>query len=215
MRHKRLLSSSALSLIVIAAWSHSTASAQTSAAPATPAAPPAKAAPVAASPSLDALAWLRGCWKGSVNQREFREQWSPQGGGMMVGISHTVVGPQVQGSLQEKGDAIKKPLDPATEKTQDFEYLRLEARVDGVYYLDSPSGKKELAFKLTDVAEDKGHKIFTFTHTVDEFPQRIVYRHATEGWLYAQVMAKPGSHANDVTYPMRHVDCLTDAFLPD
>jgi hypothetical protein len=84
-----------------------------------------------------------------------------------------------------------------------------------VYYVDVPSGKKERAFKLTEIGEDNGAKLYTFTNPVDEFPQRIVYRHGQEGWLYAQVMAKPGTEAKDVIYPMRHVDCLTDAFLTD
>jgi len=26
---------------------------------------------------VGALAWLDGCWGGTVNQRDFREQWSP------------------------------------------------------------------------------------------------------------------------------------------
>jgi hypothetical protein len=211
MKCKNPLSPSALTLIVIAAWSCSTASAQTSA---TPAAPP-KAVPVTASPSLTALAWLRGCWKGSVARREFREQWMPPRGGMMVGISHTIVAPKLQGTMQQRSEEIDKERDPATDKTQDFEYLRLETRPDGVYYVDVPSGKKERAFKLTEIGDDNGAKLYTFTNPVDEFPQRIVYRRGKEGWLYAQVMGKPGAETKDVVYPMRHVDCLTDAFLQD
>ena len=212
MKCKNPLSPSMLSLIVIAAWSCSTARGQTAAAPA-PA--PAKAAPVAAAPSLDALAWLRGCWKGSVARREFREQWMPPRGGMMVGISHTVVAPKLQGSMQQRLETVGKEEESAADKTQDFEYLRLEIRRDGVYYVDVPSGKTERAFKLTGVGEDNGAELYTFTNPVDEFPQRIVYRRGKEGWLYAQVMAKPGTGAKDVIYPMRHVDCLTDAFLPN
>jgi hypothetical protein len=215
MKCKNLLLPSVLRLVVTAAWLCSTASAQTSNAPAAPAASKAKAAPVAAGPSLDTLAWLRGCWKGSVARREFREQWMPPRGGMMVGISHTVVAPKLQGSMQQRLAEVGKEQESAVEKTQDFEYLRLETRPDGVYYVDIPSGKTERAFKLTEIGEDKGSKLYTFTNPVDEFPQRIVYRHGTEGWLYAQVMAKPGTEAKDVVYPMRHVDCLTDAFLPD
>ena len=135
----------------------------------------------------------------------------------MVGFSHTVVAPKVQGTLKDKMEAAgKATLDPSKEKTQDFEYLRLEARADGVYYVAVPSGKKEIAFKLSDVAEDQGAKVFTFTNVIDEYPQRIIYRHGTEGWLYAQLVGKPGGPtAGDVVYPMRHVDCATDALLKD
>jgi hypothetical protein len=207
----------ALAVAAIAAWTCSAASAQTAAPGAEPSAPPAAAPSPAAQPSpLDALAWLRGCWRGEVNRREFLEQWSPPRGGMMVGISHTVVAPKSQGTLREKMDAVGKgKADPGKEKTQDYEYLRLEARTDGVYYVNVPSGKKELAFKLTDIADDKGTKAFTFTNAVDEFPQRIVYRHAGGGWLYAQVMGKPGDAVRDVTYPMQRVDCATGALLSE
>jgi uncharacterized protein DUF6265 len=215
MKCKNPLSPSTLTLIIIAAWSCATASAQTTtAAPAAPTAPP-KAVPGAASPSLDALAWLRGCWKGSAARREFREQWMPAQGGMMVGISHTVVAPKLQGPMQHRLDTAGKEQDPAAEKTQDFEYLRLETRPDGVYYVDIPSGKTERAFKFTAISEDNGAKLYTFANPVDEFPQRLVYRHGKEGWLYAQVMGKPGAETKDVVYPMRHVDCLTDALLED
>ncbi len=205
----------ALVLAVIAAWAWSSAGAQTAAPAAEPTAPSAAAPSPAGQPSpLDALAWLRGCWRGEVNRREFLEQWTPPRGGMMVGISHTVVAPKFQGTLREKMDTFGKvKADPSKERTQDYEYLRLEARPDGVYYIDVPSGKKELAFKLTDVADDKGTKAFTFTNAVDEFPQSVVYRHAGGGWLYAQVMGKPGDGAKDVTYPMQHVDCVTGALL--
>ncbi|HEX8009724.1 MAG TPA: DUF6265 family protein [Casimicrobiaceae bacterium] len=176
---------------------------------------PAASASDGAVTSLDALAWLRGCWKGAVNRREFREQWSPPRGDMMVGISHTVVGWKTQAAAKQKTDSVGEAPDAASAKTQDFEYLRLESRADGIYYVVVPSGKKELSFKLTDVADDRGAKLFTFANTVDEFPQRIVYRRASEGWLYAQLMAKPGTRMSDVTYPMRHVDCLSDAPLED
>src|SRR5262249_4481894 len=103
-----------------------------------PAPPPAKEAITASSAqgvSLDAFQWLRGCWLGSANRREFFEQWSPQRGGMMVGFSHTVVAPKFQGgTVKEKLEAAGKiTADPTHDKTQDFEYLRLEQRADGIY----------------------------------------------------------------------------------
>src|SRR4051794_2801687 len=83
--------------------------------PAAPAAPPAITAPPPASagqpaapasvsdaapapsPTLASLDWLQGCWHGTVNQREFREQWLPQAGGMMIGAGQTVM----QGRTQD------------------------------------------------------------------------------------------------------------------
>ena len=183
---------------------------------AAPAQSPAASTAAALPASLDAFAWLRGCWMGSVNRREFTEQWSQPRGGMMVGFSQTVVGPKFQGSLRKKMEAAgKAATDPSKERTQDFEYLRLEARNDGIYYIAVPSGKKEISFRLGSVGEESGATVFTFNNTVDEFPQRLVYRHGSEGWLYAQVSGKPGTSATDVVYPMRHVDCATDALLKE
>jgi hypothetical protein len=118
-------------------------------------APAAEAAAPAAMPlNLEALDWVAGCWQGDVNEREFREQWLPLRGGMLVGVSQTVM----QG------------------RTQDFEYLRLEARPDGVYYVAVPSGRTETAFKLTSIVPEAADTVFTFSNTLDQFPQRIVYQ---------------------------------------
>ena len=45
--------------------------------PATPRPPHAAAPTAAAADPLARFAWLDGCWRGNVNQREFREQWMP------------------------------------------------------------------------------------------------------------------------------------------
>ena len=136
---------------------------------------------------LAPLAWLHGCWRGNVNQREFREQWMPLRGGMMVGASHTVVGPRTQG----------------------FEFLRLEARADGAWYVASPPGKEEAAFRLTTEEKDEDDVVFTFSRPGSEFPQRILYRRATRGWLYAHVEGTVRGSERKVIYPMWRIDCET------
>ena len=135
--------------------------------------------------TLESLAWLEGCWRGAVNQREFREHWLPLRGGMIVGAGHTL--------LQDK--------------TQDFEYMRVETRPDGVYYVVAPSGKPETAFKLATITDDGHGTEFTFANGIDEFPQRIVYRRGGEGWLYASVEGKLNGEERKVTYPMRRIGC--------
>jgi len=92
-------------------------------------------------------------------------------------------------------------------RTQDFEYLRLEPRSDGVYYVAAPSGKNEEAFRLAGVTTEGADEIFTFENPRDEFPQHIIYRRGSEGWLYAQVEGKLNGVAKQVIYPMRRVDC--------
>jgi len=155
--------------------------------PAQPAVPPATESAKAIAPPLEltSLGWLDGCWRGEVSQYEFREHWLPLRGGLMVGAGHIVS----QG------------------KTQDYGYLRLEPRPDGVYYVSISSAKKESSFKLTDTAIDDKDTIFTFTNPGDEFPQRIVYRRGIDGWLYASVEGKVKGEEKKVIYPMRRVDC--------
>jgi hypothetical protein len=149
----------------------------------------------AAGDPLAPLAFLEGCWQGNVNQRDFREQWMPLRGGMLLGVSQTVM----------------------DGKTQGYEYLRLESRPEGVYYVAVPSGEKEDAFKLVgktvDTAGGRNDEIFTFEKPAQEFPQRIIYRRATGGWLYAQVEGKVKGADRQVIYPMNRIDCATGARL--
>ncbi len=167
-------------------------SAQSSAAAPAPApVPPEGAKPTVPPAELSSLAWLDGCWKGQVGDYEFREHWLPLRGGLMVGAGHVVF----QG------------------KTQEFEYLRIETRPDGVYYVAIPSGTKEVSFKLTSIANDNKDTIFTFTNPVDEFPQRILYRRGLDGWLYATVEGQTKGKEKRVIYPMRRVDCETGALI--
>ena len=142
--------------------------------------------------AMESMAWLEGCWQGNVNKRDFREVWLPHRGGMMLGVSQTVL----------EG------------KTIDYEYLRLENRSDGVYYVAAPSRKPESAFKLTDASVDKEDAhTYTFSDPAREFPQRISYRRASEGWLYAELAGKVGGAERKVIYPMRRVDCEGGEFI--
>ncbi len=156
--------------------------------------PPAKAdAAATAAPKLEDLAWLGGCWKGTVNRREYREEWLPLRGNMMIGVSQTVL----------------------DDRTDDYEYLRLEPRADGVYYVAVPGGRNEAAFRLVQATTDSsdGSRTFVFTDAARDFPQRIAYRRGTAGWLYAEVAGKVDGKDRSVVYPMRRIDCATGTFI--
>jgi hypothetical protein len=175
--------------------------------PATPAAPGAKGAtkrqrrpapepepaPAAtAEPSpLAPLAWLEGCWSGTLNRREVREHWLPLRGNVLLGISHTVL----QG------------------KTQDYEYLRIESRPDGIYYVALPSGENPTSFKFAEKTVipmgDRNDDAFVFDNTVPDFPQKLTYRHAGEGWLYVVLVGQFKGAEKEVTYPLHRIDCQT------
>ncbi len=152
----------------------------------TPPSPEAKAgAGRGDTASLGALAWLAGCWRGEVNRRDFREQWMPLRGNLMLGVSQ----PTLEG------------------QTLDFEYLRLEPRADGVYYVAVPSGKGGDEFRLSDVAREDDATLFTFSASGRDFPQRIIYRRGGQGWLYVHVEGVVNGSERKVIYPMRRIGC--------
>lgn len=154
----------------------------------TPAATPSP--PPAASTTADALAqlaWLAGCWGNKVADRDYREQWSPPRGGLMLGVSQAVT----QG------------------RTLSYEFLRLETRPDGVYYVAAPVGQKEAVFRLQGKTMDEADEIFTFNATVAGFPERILYRRGSGGWMFAHVEGKINGEEKRNIFPMRRQDCVT------
>lgn len=159
----------------------------TSGAP-SPAAPSASApaAPVATGP-LAPLAWLAGCWQGNVNEREFRETWLPLRGGMLIGAGQQVL----RGVMQ------------------DYEFLRIDARPDGIHFTQFSGDRKESSFKLSATTADGNDTIFTFANTTAAFPARLVYRHGAEGWLYETIEGPLNGSDRKVIYPLRRVDCET------
>ena len=170
-----------------------------------PAAPPEAAPPVPpqspAQPPVPAklddggafaaLAWLEGCWQGTVNQREFREHWLPPRGGMLIGAGQSVL----------RG------------KMQDYEFLRIEPRSDGVFFSQFGGDRQETSFRLDKVVNEDKDTIFTFANTADAFPARLIYRRGTEGWLYETIEGKSNGADRQVIYPMRRVDCETGELI--
>lgn len=140
---------------------------------------------------LAPLAWLSGCWRGEVNKREFREFWQPLRGNLMVGVSRNAL----------------------PERTISFEYLRLEPRSDGVYYVTMPMGKTEAAFKLASTKRDGNDETFTFQRGGTEFPTALSYRRGGGGWLYVEVAGQAQGKDHKVTYPFRRVDCESGEFI--
>ncbi len=135
------------------------------------------------------MAWLDGCWAGTVNQRNFREQWSPVRGNMMLGAR----------LHDHQGNAAE------------LEFLRIEPRADGVLLRRiAVGGKGGAAFQLGCIdATDEADTIFTFSNPRTTFPQEILYRRASDGWLYATIQGKLKGEERKVIFPMRRIDCET------
>lgn len=134
---------------------------------------------------LASLAWLEGCWQGTVNQREFREQWLPLRGGMLIGAGQSVLGGRMQ----------------------DYEYLRLEARDGAIFFTQFSGDRKELSFRLAGTTTDNKDTIFTFANTARTYPAKLIYRRGIDGWLYETIDGPLGGKDRTVVYPLRRVDC--------
>ena len=118
----------------------------------TPAAYAAEAeTPVPQTSPLEDLAWLAGHWINEYGDTRLEEIWLEPAGSSMVGVNRTVAGGQ----------------------TVSFEFLRIEARDDGIVYLASPGGRcPPTVFRLEDNHDNRAE----FVNPEHDFPQRIVYR---------------------------------------
>jgi hypothetical protein len=148
------------------------------------------AEPVPTGP-IAPFAWLAGCWQGNVNQRDFREQWLPLRGDVLVGAGQ-----------QESGG-----------RTQDYEYLRIEPRVNGIFFSQFSGDRKETSFRLASTTTEDKDTIFTFVNTTAGFPARLIYRRGVDGWLYETIEGTLNGADKRVIYPMRRVSCETGELI--
>src|SRR6185295_18447461 len=79
--------------------------------------------------SINDLGWISGDWQTAAGGRaQIEEHWTQPGGASMMGMSRTIAG----------------------NKTAEFEYLRIEQRSDGIYYVAHPQARcPGTEFKLT------------------------------------------------------------------
>ncbi|MBM3734438.1 MAG: hypothetical protein FJW39_01515 [Acidobacteria bacterium] len=99
--------------------------------------------------SISDLAWIAGSWAGSLGRAQVEEHWLTPSGGAMLGMSRTLAG----------------------EKMVMFEFLRIETRPDGVYYVAQPNGRPPTGFKLTRSSP----KLAVFENPQHDHPKIITY----------------------------------------
>lgn len=136
------------STLLVAVWLLGQATATVSAGP--QAAPSAStAATPTTTVSIADLGFMTGSWRLTRGDSVVEEHWTGPRGGTLFGIGRTM-----------RGD-----------ETSAFEFLRIEARRDGIYYVASPSGRPATPFKLRQFAKDR----VVFENRAHDFPQRIAY----------------------------------------
>ena len=119
--------------------------------------------------SISDLSWMSGDWQTPAGARvQIDEHWSLPAGGSMLGMSRTVGG----------------------DKTIEFEYLRIQQREDGIYYVAHPKARcPGTDFKLTRLSSIEA----VFENPQHDFPKRIIYRKTSEDALTASIDAGEGT----------------------
>lgn len=123
------------------------------------------------TPTIAEVSWIAGDWQTAPGgRRQIEEHWTKAAGGSMMGVSRTVAG----------------------DKTVEFEYLRIEQRAGGVYYVAHPKARcPGTDFKLTKASATEA----VFENPQHDFPKRIIYRKTGDDGLTASIDAGEGSQA--------------------
>jgi len=119
----------------------------------------------AMSNDLEGLRFMEGDWRGESGKARIEEHWIEAAGGIMLGVSRTIV----------------------SGKTVAFEFLRIEAREDGVFYVAQPNGRPGTDFKLTQVSAGEA----VFENPQHDHPKLIRYR-LGDDTLVAEVEGNEG-----------------------
>lgn len=123
------------------------------------------------TPTLADISWISGDWQTVPGGRaQIEEHWTQAAGATMMGVSRTVAG----------------------EKTVEFEYLRIEQRADGIYYVAHPKARcPGTDFKLTRASATEA----VFENPQHDFPKRIIYRKGGDDSLTASIDGGEGTKA--------------------
>ena len=126
--------------------------------------------------TLADIAWISGDWQTEPGgKRQIEEHWTTVAGGSMLGMSRTV----------------------AADKTVEFEYLRIEQRADGIYYVAHPKARcPGTDFKLTRASATE----VVFENPQHGFPKRIIYQKTANDGLTASIDGGEGAKAMSFAY---------------
>ena len=128
------------------------------------------------TPTLADISWISGDWQTEPGgRRQTEEHWTNVAGASMLGMSRTVTG----------------------DKTVEFEYLRIEQRADGIYYVAHPKARcPGTDFKLTRASATEA----VFENPQHDFPKRIIYQKTANDGLTASIDGGEGAKAMSFAY---------------
>jgi hypothetical protein len=128
--------------------------------------------------TLHDIAWLAGDWQSTDGKQCVEEHWTTPSSNLMVGMSRTT----------EDG------------RTVSFEFLRIEARADGVYYMAQPGGRPPVDFKLSSAP---GPELVFVNPGHGDHLKRIVYRRESADRISARVEGEDGGRAFTADFAYR------------
>ena len=128
--------------------------------------------------TLDGAGWLAGDWEMIVGARCTEEHWTSSSSNMLVGMSRTV----------EAGRTIS------------FEFIRIEARADGVFFVAQPGGRPPVDFRL---ASDPGPELVFLNPGHDDHLKRIIYRRQAADAMVARIEGADAGKSFAVDYSYR------------
>ena len=126
------------------------------------------AAPVFPQPATEvtALGWMAGHWAGPVGRAQAEEHWIAPAAGAMLGVSRTIV----------------------KDRMVAFEFLRIEKRAGGIFYVAQPGGRPPTDFKLTQSTPTSA----VFENPEHDHPKIVAYRMEGADTLVAKIEGDEG-----------------------
>ena len=126
--------------------------------------------------TISELGWITGDWQTtSRGCARIEEHWTTPDGLSMLGMGRTVAGG----------------------KTVEFEYLRIEQRVDAIYYVAHPKARcPGTDFKLTSLSTREA----VFENPQHDFPKRVIYRKNPDGSLTASIDGGDGTKSQSFPF---------------
>lgn len=131
-------------------------------------------------PTLDQLSWMVGSFAFTQSGTRVEEHWIPEGGKTMLAVGRTIQG----------------------DRTVFFEFLRLEERADGIYYIAHPKAAPGTEFKLTQL----GERSVTFENPKHDHPKIIRYHRESDDSLIAEVEGDEGGQHVVERLPYRPIE---------
>jgi len=110
--------------------------------------------------------WIAGHWAGVTGRALTEENWIAPAAGVMLGVSRIVAGDRVVA----------------------FEFLRIEKRPGGIYYVAQPGGRPPTEFKLIRSTATSA----IFENPKHDHPKIITYRMESASTLVATVEGDEG-----------------------